>query len=47
MGVETYYVSKGGRTVPVIIAIHQGRPYLKTQDDGYSPDNLLALPECP
>lgn len=43
---ESYYVSKGGHTVRVIIAV-QGREYLKTEADGYSPDNLLALPECP
>ncbi len=43
----SYYVSVGGRTVWVIVATHNGREYLKTQADGYSPDNLLALPECP
>jgi Protein of unknown function (DUF3892) len=37
----------GGRTVAVIVAFHSGRKYLKTEADGYSPDNLLALPECP
>jgi hypothetical protein len=42
-----YYVSVGGRTVWVIIAWHNGRKYLKTQEDGYRPDNLLSLPECP
>jgi hypothetical protein len=46
-GVDSYYVSKNGRTVRVIVANHLGRPYLKTEADGYSPDNLLALPECP
>jgi len=45
-GVHSYYVSVGGRTVPVIVAVHNGRKYLKTSADGYSPDNLLALPEC-
>jgi len=30
----------------VIVAVHNGRKYLKTAADGYSPDNLLALPEC-
>lgn len=43
----SYYVSVGGRTVWVVVARHNGREYLKTQSDGYSPDNLLSLPECP
>ncbi len=46
-GTNSYYVSAGGRTVRVIVAVHHGRKYLKTEADGYSPDNLLALPECP
>jgi len=44
---ERYEVSAGGRTVGVVIAKHQGHEYLKTEADGYSPDNLLSLPECP
>jgi hypothetical protein len=44
---ESYEVSVGGRTVGVIIAEHEGHKYLKTEADGYSPDNLLSLPECP
>ena len=43
---DDYTVTRGGRTVRVIVAVHQGRKYLKTEADGYSPDNLLALPEC-
>lgn len=46
-GIESYYVTKGGRTVRVVVAVHNGREYLKTEPDGYSPDNLLALKECP
>lgn len=42
-----YFVSKNGREVNVIVATHNGRPYLKTVDDGYEPNNLLSLPECP
>ena len=44
---RAYFVTRGGRTVWVIVAVHNGRRYLKTESDGYSPDNLLALPECP
>ena len=46
-GTETYSVTAGGRAVRVIVAVHRGREYLKTEADGSSPDNLLALPECP
>lgn len=42
-----FFVSVGGRTVDVVVASHLGRRYLKTVADGYSPDNLLSLPECP
>lgn len=41
------YVSVNGHSVWIVRAVHNGRAYLKTQPDGYSPDNLLALPECP
>ena len=46
-GTNSFYVTVGGRTVAVKVSTHQGRKYLKTEADGYSPDNLLALPECP
>jgi len=42
-----FYVSVGGKTVAVVIATHQGREYLKTTADGYAPNNLLNLVECP
>lgn len=44
---KSYYVSRGGHAAWVIVGVHNGRRYLKTQNDGYSPDNLLALPDCP
>jgi hypothetical protein len=44
----TFYVSTGGRTVKVIVAKSAaGHKYLKTENDGERPDNLLSLPECP
>lgn len=46
-GNNRYYVSVNGRTVDVVVAMHEGRKYLKTTADGYSPDNLLSLNECP
>ena len=41
-----FFVSVGGREVNVIVAKHEGRDYLKTEADGYAPNNLLSLPEC-
>lgn len=46
-GEWSFYVSQGGRTVDVVVALHNGRKYLKTVADGATPDNLLSLPECP
>jgi hypothetical protein len=43
----SFYVSVNGKGVWVIVANHNGRDYLKTQTDGYSPNNLLSLDECP
>jgi hypothetical protein len=42
-----FYVRVGGARVDVVIATHDGNPYLKTRPNGLHPDNLLALPECP
>jgi hypothetical protein len=42
----SYYVSVGGKSVRVIVATHNGRKYLKTETDGYAPNNLLSLPNC-
>lgn len=42
-----FYVQVDGRRVDVVLAERNGRWYLKTENDGDSPDNLLALPECP
>jgi hypothetical protein len=45
-GRYAFYVQVEGRTVKVRVAEHRGSHYLKTEADDYSPDNLLALPEC-
>jgi len=45
-GKWSFYVSRGGSTVRVVIATRLGRKYLKTEPDGEQPDNLLSLPEC-
>jgi hypothetical protein len=46
-GKYSFWVSAGGHAVNVIVAIHEGHKYLKTESDGLQPDNLLSLPECP
>ena len=35
-----FYVTVNARTVWVIVAVHNGRKYLKTEADGYSPNNI-------
>jgi hypothetical protein len=43
-----FYVSAQGNSVWVIVAVSAaGNKYLKTQNDGEQPNNLLSLPECP
>lgn len=47
-GKWNFYVSSGGRSVDVIVAVSRyGHKYLKTVADGEHPNNLLSLPECP
>ena len=43
---HSFYVLRGNQPVAVVVAIHNGRKYLKTVADGYAPNNLLALPDC-
>ena len=46
-GLYSFFVYRGGSEIKVIIAMRNGRRYLKTVADGETPDNLLSLPECP
>ncbi len=51
VGIESgkwmFYVSRNGRTVNVIVSTSKyGHKYLKTENDGEQPDNLLSLAEC-
>jgi hypothetical protein len=43
---ESYWVTEQGKSVWVKVSKHDGRDYLKTQNDRFLPDNLLSLPEC-
>lgn len=43
-----FYVEVRGNSVWVIVAVSRyGNKYLKTENDGDQPNNLLSLPECP
>lgn len=43
-----FYTSVSGKSVWVIVAISAaGHKYLKTENDGEHPNNLLSLTECP
>jgi hypothetical protein len=42
------FVHTGNEVVPVIVSVSKwGHEYLRTENDGVEPDNLLSLPECP
>lgn len=43
-----FYVRRNGLQAMVIVAVSRyGNKYIKTENDGEQPDNLLSLPECP
>ena len=43
-----FWVSANGQSVWVVVAVSAaGHKYIKTQNDGEQPNNLLSLPECP
>ncbi|MCW1883105.1 DUF3892 domain-containing protein [Luteolibacter flavescens] len=47
-GKWSFYTFEAGKKVRVIVAVSaRGRKYLKTENDGEQPNNLLSLPECP
>jgi len=42
-----YWTHVQGKSVWVVVARRpNGVEYLKTEDDGFPPNNLLSLPEC-
>ena len=45
-GAYTYWTQGGGKRANVVVAVHNGHKYLKTENDGVQPNNLLALPTC-
>jgi hypothetical protein len=48
VGKWRFWTSVHGKSVWVVVAVSRyGYMFLKTQDDGDMPNNLLSLPECP
>lgn len=43
---ESFYTTVNGQRAGIIVAVHNGRKYLKTTADGYAPNNLLNLDDC-
>lgn len=46
-GDKFWTTDKDNNSVWIIVAKRNGRKYLKTENDGVEPNNLLALPHCP
>lgn len=48
-GEHRFWTVAQGKSVWVVVRRHpqSGRKYLATENDGYPPNNLLSLPECP
>lgn len=46
-GIWNFFVRRGGSIVNIIVGMSRfGNKYLKTENDGQQPDNLLSQPEC-
>lgn len=45
-GEHTFYTMVDGKRANVIVAKHKGNKYIKTENDGDQPNNLLSLAEC-
>ena len=43
-GVHSYWTIVDGRAVSVLVAIRNGRYYIRTETDYFEPNNLLNLP---
>ena len=48
-GTHRFWTNVGGKSVWIAVKKHptSGRLYLATESDGYPPNNLLSLSECP
>ncbi len=43
---DSFYTNVGNQIAEVVVATHDERKYLKTDADGYAPNNLLSLDDC-
>ncbi|WP_050385984.1 DUF3892 domain-containing protein [Bradyrhizobium pachyrhizi] len=43
---DAYEVTEQGKMAKVVVKTHDGREYLKTENDRFLPDNLLSLDDC-
>ena len=43
----SFWVSRNGKKVAVVVATREGTKYLKTDPDDSTNNNLLELPACP
>lgn len=48
-GQHRFWTSVNGKSVWVVVRLHptSSRYYLATENDGYPPNNLLSLRDCP
>lgn len=46
-GRQASWTDRGGRPAKVVVAIRNGRKFLKTESGGAEPDGLPRLPGCP
>ena len=46
LGTHAFWTTQNGRSVWIVVAVRNGRKYLKTEADGIEPNNLLALARC-
>ncbi|MBR0693466.1 DUF3892 domain-containing protein [Bradyrhizobium lablabi] len=46
-GTYCFFVSMNEKSINVVVATNNGCKYLNTSADGYAPNNLLNLPDCP
>jgi hypothetical protein len=42
-----FFIIVNRQRIPLVVTECAGRKYLKTPNDGYAPDHLLFLPDCP
>jgi len=43
---DSFFTYVDAKEADVVVAVHNGREYLKTTADGYEPNNLLSLSDC-